>query len=206
MKAILFDLDNTLVNTHHVLKDYLVNISKKYYHITPKEEHFLETNTVEEALKWMKKHGVKIRPWTKIFTMIHFLFTDIKKIKTLPNTIYLLEKWNKKVPLGIVTNGPKIYAKKVMKINNIQKYFKTIQTSSTNKPKPNPEMIQKAAKKLNVKTRDCILIDDGKAGIEAGKKVRCTTIYLSNNKDVNSDYYAKNLKEVNKILEKIINS
>ncbi|MBN1175926.1 HAD family phosphatase [Candidatus Woesearchaeota archaeon] len=203
MKAILFDLDNTLINTHDVLNNYLINMTKKYYKITPKEEHVLETTTIEEVMKWMKNHNIKIHFWTKIFTVIHFSFTDIKHIKPLPNATKILEKWSKKFPLGIITNGPNIYAKKVMRLNDITKYFKTIQTTSRNRPKPNPEMIYKAAKKIGVQPKDCIVIDDGKAGIEAGTKAGCITIYLSKNNDVKANYYAKNLIEVNRILEKI---
>jgi HAD superfamily hydrolase (TIGR01509 family) len=132
------------------------------------------------------------------------VFTDIKHIKPLPGMIRLLEEIYQKVPLAIVTNGPSIYAKKVIRINKLKKYFKTIQTTSKNKAKPNSEMIYKAAKKLGVKVKECIVIDDGKVGIEAGKKAGCKTIYFSKNKDVKSNYYAKNALELKKIILKLI--
>ena len=87
----------------------------------------------------------------------------------------------------------------------MKKIFDTIQTTSNNRPKPDTEMIYKAAKRLDVKTSDCIVIDDGKAGIEAGKRAGCKTIYLSEKKDIKSDFYAKNLDEARKIIKKLDN-
>jgi len=204
MKAILFDLDNTLVNTHEILNNYLIKISQKYYKITPKEEHQLETTTIEGVEEWMKLHGIKINPLTKITMLLHFIFTDIKHIQLKKDAKKILGNMQKKLALGIITNGPSIYAKKIMRINKIKNYFQTIQTATTNKAKPNPEMIYKAAKKLAVKPSECIVVDDGKQGIIAGKKAGCKTIYLSSNKNIKSDFYAKNLSEVEKIIKKLI--
>lgn len=203
-KAILFDLDNTLINTHEVLNKYLVNLSQKYYKITPKEEYFLETVTIEEVMNWMKKRGIKIYPWTKTLTIIHFVFTDIKKITPFEGVVNLLENLETKIPLAVITNGPNIYAKRVMRRNKLIKYFKTIQTVNNNKPKPDPEMIYAAAKKIGVKANECIVVDDGKTGISAGTKAGCTTIYFSKNKNIKANYYVKNISEMEKLLNKLI--
>lgn len=201
MKAILFDLDNTILNTHPILQKYILRITGK---LSSKEEHELETKDIHHLKEWARKEKIRFSIWKKIIYVTHFVFTDIKKIKPIKGMPELITKLNKKTDLAIITNGPKIYAKKVLRINKLLKYFITVQTTTNNKAKPSTEMIYKAAKKLNRNVIECIVVDDSESGINAGKKAGCITIYFSKNKNIKSNYYAQNVKELEKILIKII--
>lgn len=81
--------------------------------------------------------------------------------------------------LAVATSSLKWRADKILDILKIKDYFEAITTAEEiEKGKPNPEMFLKAAKKLNVKPEECVVIEDAVNGIQAAKNAGMKTIAL----------------------------
>jgi len=81
--------------------------------------------------------------------------------------------------LALATSSLKWRADKILNILKIKDYFKVMITAEdVEKGKPNPEMFLKAAEKLNVKSEECVVIEDAVNGIQAAKNAGMKTIAL----------------------------
>ena len=63
--------------------------------------------------------------------------------------------------------------------------------------KPAPEVFFKAAEKLKIEPKKCMIVEDSDAGIEAGKRAGMRTLGIGSAKY--GDFYAKSLEEINLI-------
>ena len=115
------------------------------------------------------------------------IFSDVKF--TLKNV--------KNYNIGLITNTPKNIAIYLLKKFDIIKYFNVIITSDDVKHgKPNPEVIIKACKLLNVKPKDVVIIGDTISDIKAGRNIGCKVIGLN----INADYRINKLSKILEIL------
>ena len=68
--------------------------------------------------------------------------------------------------------------------------------------KPKDGMLKKASKDLNIDLEKSWMIGDSERDIIAGKTASCKTIFITDNRRIDADFYAKDLYEaVNIILE-----
>ena len=118
----------------------------------------------------------------------------VKDFKLYPKVEDICRKLKKKYLLVVVTNQPDIKKKKLkykdLKIMN-QRLFEKIKyndificTSISDKSwykKPNPGMLIKAIKKLNINVKKSFLVCDRWKDIEAGNKVGCRSIFINRN-------------------------
>lgn len=85
---------------------------------------------------------------------------------------------------------------------NLQKYFKVIVSSEHLKDKPDPEIFLITACRLGVKPKECIVIEDAQAGVEAAKTAGMYCIAFPNQFTEHQDFskadiVVKSLKEIN---------
>ena len=192
-KAIIWDLDGTLVNSipvhfkrHKKLfkEEYGINLTKiffeeecngsqevEFYHTILK--HYLgHVKDLKEAIK--KSHLPKYQ-------------VDITKIKVFPNVKPLLKKLNKEDYIMAVASSSHIhYVKTILKSNNIADYFNVIVSSSEVKhSKPNPNIFLHAQKKLKISKRDCIIVEDAANGVIAARRagMNCLCLLTSETRD-----------------------
>lgn len=75
--------------------------------------------------------------------------------------------------------------------------------------KPNPGLILKASRDLNINLKNSFMVGDSIEDIEAGKKAGCKTIFLKNkaslkkhgNKTIKTDFIIKNFSELTKVVK-----
>ena len=119
-------------------------------------------------------------------------YNYVDRVKLYPSSRQILEKLSN-YKKGIITNTPKNSAEKVLKYFDIYKYFQTVMTSDDVKMgKPNPEIILKSCKKLNVKPKDIIIIGDTQSDIIAAKKAGSKIIGVN----VVGDFQINDLSEL----------
>ena len=61
--------------------------------------------------------------------------------------------------------------------------------------KPSPQMLYRAADKLNIEMRSSYMVGDKNSDVQAGKSAGCTTIRLGDDADADADMNAGNLLE-----------
>lgn len=175
IKAIIFDVDNTLINTG--------KISTRAYIETAKQ---LKLKQVP-AREIRKMFGIpskiiikKFWPRTDIkkFQRIEHQKILAKKVKETPGAKQVVKDLYKKYTLGLLSSKTKALMYPHLKqINLSKKFFKFIYSSDDLRyHKPDPRVFSKAFKKLNFKRNEILYIGDSIHDFKAAKKANLNFI------------------------------
>lgn len=211
IKAILFDLDGTILDRKSSLKkfiDYQYDEFKNYLNHIEKEtfkSKFIELD--QNGYVWKDKVYEQL---IDIFNITHisadvFLNDYINNFcnhclpySNLKATLDLLVSNGYK--LGIITNGKYPFQLNNIKALYIEQYMDVILVSDKeNIKKPNPLIFERAAKKLNVDLSECLFVGDSfKNDYEASRLAGMHSIYRLNNENElhNETNQIKNLYEL----------
>ncbi|HLC65751.1 MAG TPA: HAD family phosphatase [Candidatus Nanoarchaeia archaeon] len=197
MKAVLFDMDGVLIDSHdawfHVLNSALEHFGKKK--LTKKEfdekawarsfeyvaGHFLKGTSLKEIEKWYFSR------------FEHFA----GKIKIIKNAEYVLrELKKKKTKIAVVSNSRRKIVNLMLSALNLDSYFDAVVGGDEVKNgKPAPDLIIEACRRLKVKEKDAILVGDTVFDIQAGRKAKCLAVGYK----IKGDKEIRDLKELLKI-------
>ncbi len=103
-----------------------------------------------------------------------------------------------KIAIGSSSKNTPIILKQI----GLDKYFDAVSDGNNiTHSKPDPEVFLKAAEMLNIAPKDCMIVEDADAGIEAGKRAGMKTLAVQGANG--ADFKAKNLAECDwvKLLE-----
>jgi len=126
---------------------------------------------------------------------------EIRPSKGLHELMGMLE--GKGMKLALATSGVREYAELVMHRLGLEKAFDAVVTGDEVKNgKPDPEPFLKAASRLGVDPKDCIVIEDAEKGVEAAKAAGMKAIGYQNlshpyRQDLRkADLVVRSLKEI----------
>ena len=230
IKAVLFDLDDTLIDT----------TTAEYRAICKFKEHFKEFNLInkeEFAKLWHKItedlseryhkgefsfEELRIRRMKDLFSNFNIEINDEeareifkryielyeKEWTLFGDTTKLLDELKGKYKLAIVTNGNSENQRKKIEKTGLDKYFQEIIVSSeVGCAKPNKQIFEIACNKLNVNSEECMMIGDKfKVDVEGSRNFGMTSVWVNRkNENINYEYEIKELNELweNKQFEKI---
>jgi pyrophosphatase PpaX len=182
-KALLIDLDGTLVDSAEALKNAAriawttIGIYSGDVEIGLKIAKRLQQNTALDDLFAGMSQEIK----NKFLAAYLKAFYEgaIEKTKPFPNVHKTLEKLSEKMPLALITRRPipKKQLQRELKRHNLIKYFKaTVTAKEVHRPQPSPEIIFKAAEKLGVSASECAVVTDSPIDIQAGKTAGAKTV------------------------------
>ena len=198
VKAVLFDLDGVLVDSinawFHVFNDTLRHFCKKT--LTRSQFARIFGMSIDRASDiYFNRSPVK--KIEKVYLI--FFKKRIKYVKLYPQSIPVLQEIKKrKIRTALITNSPKSLVLKILRHHGLKKYFNaTITIDDVKKGKPEPDIVLKAIKILNVSPRNTILIGDTRNDMIAGKKAGCITIGYK----VKGDHIINNLVEIERFLK-----
>jgi beta-phosphoglucomutase family hydrolase len=209
IKAIIFDLDGTIADTEKLHSKVGSDLLNEYgVKISPAKLHKIHSGMkTEEIFGTYIKNPIIVNLMLKEKWIRALKYFDDEGVKPLPGAIQLINQFHKRgLKLAIATSSIRESAIKILKRLKVLDKFKVIVSADdVKKGKPNPEMFLLAAKKLNVKPEECIVIEDANNGMKAAKNARMLCIglkpYANKSK---ADFVVKTLKEVN--IDKVINA
>lgn len=115
----------------------------------------------------------------------------------LPGAKNLLDELRSKkvkVALGSASKNARTI---LQKVNLIEKFDVIIDGNKVKNTKPDPEVFVMAAESLGVEPSKCVVFEDAKAGVEAGKNANMTVIGIGHKEQLlNADYNFKGLHEL----------
>ncbi len=193
LKAVIFDMDGVLIDSepfHLVVNEKIfanlgINLSEDEYH------SFIGT-THKDMWSTIKKRYNLPQPVPELANMqvsgnINYIKTE--KIEAIEGVTDLLSKIKKEnIKTGIASSSPTEVIELVIKKLGISNYFSAIVGGEEIKNgKPSPDIFLKAAKHLNAKPSDCIVIEDSKNGVLAAKAAGMKCIGFKNPNSGNQD-------------------
>lgn len=179
-KAMLFDLDGTLVDSMWMWKEidilYLSKIGKKLPHdlqteiegksFTETAAYFKERFSIEESIREIKEIWLSMARDKYLYEVP--LKSGVKEFLD-----YLKEQ---KIKAGICSSNSVELVNAVLSAHNIEGYFEQVFTCcEVKRGKPAPDIYLKAAQDLQVAPECCMVFEDITAGILAGKHAGMTT-------------------------------
>jgi sugar-phosphatase len=186
-KAVIFDMDGVLVNSEPFWKQAEYEVfSELGVLITDEWSFFTQSMTTKEVTEfWFQKYPWNDKPLQDVELSVMYRVMELISNSDCCNPgiqsfIEALKKRNLKI--GLATNSPEIIIPVVLKKTNTAHLFDVISSADAEaKGKPDPAIYLTTARKLKVNPEDCLVIEDSRSGIVAGKREGMTVIVYSNN-------------------------
>ena len=212
IKGLIFDLDGVIVDTAHYHYLSWKEISRDLnIDFTIKDNENLKGVSRIDSLNYILKLGrlsinteEKNNLLDKKNNIYKHSISSLGKKNILKGVEKILSKAREKKMLLAVGSSSKNAKMIVEKLNLTHLFQAVVDGTMVKKTKPDPEVFLKAAKKMNLKSSECIVFEDAESGVIAAKKggfhvvsvgninIRnIGDVYVESLEDFNLDYYAK---------------
>ncbi|MGX9940683.1 HAD family hydrolase [Acinetobacter pseudolwoffii] len=183
MKAVLFDLDGTLIDTAADFIRIIQQMCREEGRALIEPE-LIRTQVSEGARAMVKLVYPELQLEDPVFLQHRQRFldrygADIAVDTDLFDGMYpLLEQLEAQdIPWGIVTNKPRWLSEALLKALNLsERCAVLVCPEDVTRTKPDPEPMYLAAKQLNLAAEDCIYIGDHPRDIDAGRHAKMPTV------------------------------
>ncbi|MEE1243839.1 HAD family hydrolase [Frisingicoccus sp.] len=209
VKAVLFDLDGTLVDSMSMWKDIDVAYLQKFHLPVPKtlQQDIEGLSMYQTAVYFKKTFGIPDsldeiqNTWNE---MAYEAYTCTVPLKPAVKEFLDFLK-EKNIPCGIATSNSRVLTEAILKAHQIEKYFSAVVTGDeVTKGKPDPQVYLTAAKKLQVEPEACLVFEDIPFGIMSGKQAGMTVcavedVYSMKDREEKmrlADFYIKSYEEL----------
>ncbi|WP_160677829.1 pyrophosphatase PpaX [Clostridium sp. C8-1-8] len=211
IKAVLFDLDGTLLDTNELIINSFKYTFKSMLNIDVSDEEITKNfgsplyvsfknyteDRIEEMIKVYRDYNEERHDtMCYAFDGVEILLSSLKQMG---------------IKLGIVTSKRRSLAEKGLKIAGIYDYLDIIITpEDTENHKPHGEPALKACKELGISTKEAIMVGDSHFDIMCGKNAGCytcgveyTALPITYLKEQNPDYFVKRPEELVDVVKNI---
>lgn len=210
IKALIFDLDGTMIDSMRVWKDIDDEYIEKYHLTEPDDFHegmegLSYTETAEYFLKVFPELPKTVEDlkaeWHEMA-----LYKYAHEMELKEGLEALLRKVRAQgMRVGIATSNDRRLVEACLKGMGVEELIDTISTScEVKKGKPAPDVYLKAAENLAIEPENCLVFEDVPMGILAGKnagmKVCAVEDWFSEGQVLKkkelADYYIRNYNEI----------
>ena len=208
--AVIFDMDGVLIDSERrsfecyqeVFKEYDYKIDEKFY------VKFIGRNVDGIKAVMQEEYGDDF-PFDEIYkkkSKLSLELTNKYGVKIKPGVHELLDYLNKEnYKIAVATSTRRERALELLEESKIkEKVNYVICGDQVENSKPNPEIFLKAAKGLDIKPENCMVIEDSDAGITAAHAAKMIGIHVPDMKfleDENKDLAFKILGSLSEVKE-----
>ena len=206
IEAVIFDMDGLIIDSEPLWRKAEIEAFKEIgFHFT--EQMCIQTMgmRIDEVVNyWWNKLKWETPSESNVVNSIQSKMIDLiqKQGVLLPgvlDSLKLLKENN--IPIALASSSAMILINAVIDTLKIKSYFNVIH-SAENEPagKPDPSVFLSAAKSLNTKPSKCLVLEDSKAGMEAGLNARMRTVVIPEN-EINPKWCTKAHKKLKSMKE-----
>lgn len=186
IKAVLFDLDGTLVDSEYYYYSNWAPILKNEFGLEISYEDWIHDfaghTLVNNVHLIREKYGLEVTEefmWDS--TRASYLKSDMRNINLMPYVKELLEYLkSQNVRIALVTSSYRTTVDTVLGNHGLLDYFEFFVTrDSVQNPKPNPEPYLLAVEKLGLDKSDVVAIEDTITGTTSAKSAGLKCIAVS---------------------------
>lgn len=208
MKAALFDLDGTLVDSMWVWDRLMVDFLTKYHlpELPEVMEKVTHMSLVQSSVYVKERYGLSMTPeeiLAEWMDMVYHAYAEQIPLKPGAKE-YLADLQNRGVHIGLVTACAPELCTACLKNNGIDNMFETITyVDDVGKGKDFPDIYIECLRRLNCEPKDAVLFEDILTGLRTAKKIglRVVAVEEDNEEDVETlkqeaDFYIKDFYEI----------
>ncbi|HEX8460785.1 MAG TPA: HAD family phosphatase [Segetibacter sp.] len=185
LKAVLFDLDGTLLDNNQVhldawkqyLKDNEIELSDEEY----KEKISGRTNL--DAVKQIYKKEMTEEEASEYYLKKEEIYRNMYEpnIAPIAGLIQFLEDLKKHgITMAIATSGIQVNIDFMFAHVPIKEFFtEVVNSADITRGKPDPEIFTKTAEALQMPAENCIVFEDSIAGVKSGKAAGMKVVALT---------------------------
>ena len=188
LKALLFDLDGTLIDSeffHFECWNEILEESGGQLTYDEWLKNYAGVPLPANAGKLIEKFAIET-PLTEVIERRENLTLErlmTKDVNLMPHVAEVLDFfYSKNLTLALVTSSPRKDVEAIFERNGLGKYFKLIITrSEVTKSKPDPESYNVCIEKLGILKADCVVFEDTINGIKSAKAAGLTCFAIQSN-------------------------
>ena len=178
IKACLFDLDGTLVDSMGLIVASFRETALHFFGESPPESELIAGigTPLKEQLSTFTDDPVERDAMQEFFAEYYIKNHNdhVKSFQGVHEGLQALQAVGQK--MGIVTSKNDIGAMRALKHCKLESYFEIVVTiDSTDKHKPNPEPVYKALEALQTDASEAVFVGDSTHDLEAGRAASCFT-------------------------------
>lgn len=192
IKAIIFDMDGVLIEAKEWHYEALNQALALFGYTITREEHLTEYDGLPTAVKLKmlsEKKGLPYGLHSFINEMKQQYTMDIVMTQCHPMFIheYALSRLKKEgYHIAVASNSIAETIDWMMKKSGLKQYLDFfLSNQDVSRPKPDPEIYQKAMARLGLEPSECLVVEDNHNGILAARRARAHVMEVETVYDVN---------------------
>lgn len=171
-KAVLWDMDGTLIDSEHVAVEALqAALAEAGIPLIPDLLDRVVGRSADDLYRWfVTDFGLSLDPVSWERRKHHHHFAAAERLVAFPEALELFRRLEiASIPQAIVTNSDRLIVDTQLRLVGIARpSLTTVSRNDVRVGKPDPEGFLRAAWLLNRQPADCIVLEDSPSGVAAG--------------------------------------
>ena len=163
--------------------DFFDTLAPDFYRVWLERNRYSRTGEFLEVAKAIDRGEISLEEWyvrlSKLSGQPADTIREEFEMKTRLNgdLLQLIDQLRNDYQIGLVTNSPQDLVRKILRVNNIERYFDDIVISGEVRlVKPNPQIFELALQRMNVSAVETIFIDDLPEYCQGAERTGMTTV------------------------------